>query len=391
MPSICLYFQVHQPFRLRRYSFFDIGKSRDYFDEGQNRAIMRRVADRCYLPANKAILKLIQRTEGMFRVAFSVTGTALEQMQLYAPDALESFRALAQTGAVEFLAETSHHSLASLHDEAEFIAQIEGHSAHIEREFGLAPRVFRNTELLYSDAIGALVERLGFKAILAEGSDDVLGWRSSQAPFRAARTSLPLLLRNYRLSDDIAFRLPFADGPGTPLTPESFVRRLQSLPADSDTAGVFLDYETFGEHLEESTSVFSFLQGVPEAVLGLSAWDFKTPSELAARALCREELPVPVVSSWADESRDASTWMGNDLQRSALARIYELGDRIRASGDEELLETWRKLQTSDHFYYMSTKGGTDGGVHSYFRPFDTPYEAFMAYMNVVRDLSARLA
>ena len=391
MPSICLYFQVHQPFRLRRYSFFDIGKSRDYFDEGQNRAIMRRVADRCYLPANKAILKLIQRTEGMFRVAFSVTGTALEQMQLYAPDALESFRALAQTGAVEFLAETSHHSLASLHDEAEFVAQIEGHSAHIEREFGLAPRVFRNTELLYSDAIGALVERLGFKAILAEGSDDVLGWRSSQAPFRAARTSLPLLLRNYRLSDDIAFRLPFADGPGTPLTPESFVRRLQSLPADSDTAGVFLDYETFGEHLEESTSVFSFLQGVPEAVLGLSAWDFKTPSELAARALCREELPVPVVSSWADESRDASTWMGNDLQRSALARIYELGDRIRASGDEELLETWRKLQTSDHFYYMSTKGGTDGGVHSYFRPFDTPYEAFMAYMNVVRDLSARLA
>ena len=391
MPSICLYFQVHQPFRLRRYSFFDIGKSRDYFDEGQNRAIMRRVADRCYLPANKAILKLIQRTEGMFRVAFSVTGTALEQMQLYAPDALESFRALAQTGAVEFLAETSHHSLASLHDEAEFVAQIEGHSAHIEREFGLAPRVFRNTELLYSDAIGALVERLGFKAILAEGSDDVLGWRSSQAPFRAARTSLPLLLRNYRLSDDIAFRLPFADGPGTPLTPESFVRRLQSLPADSDTAGVFLDYETFGEHLEESTSVFSFLQGVPEAVLGLSAWDFKTPSELAARALCREELPVPVVSSWADESRDASTWMGNDLQRSALARIYEFGDRIRASGDKELLETWRKLQTSDHFYYMSTKGGTDGGVHSYFRPFDTPYEAFMAYMNVVRDLSARLA
>jgi len=352
---------------------------------------MRRVADRCYLPANKAILKLIQRTEGMFRVAFSVTGTAIEQMQLYAPDALESFRALAQTGAVEFLAETSHHSLASLHDEAEFVAQIEGHSAHIEREFGLAPRVFRNTELLYSDAIGALVERLGFKAILAEGSDDVLGWRSSQAPFRAARTALPLLLRNYRLSDDIAFRFPFADGPGTPLTPESFVRRLQSLPADSDTAGVFLDYETFGEHLEESTSVFSFLQGVPEAVLGLSAWDFKTPSELAARALRREELPVPVVSSWADESRDASTWMGNDLQRSALARIYEFGDRIRASGDKELLETWRKLQTSDHFYYMSTKGGTDGGVHSYFRPFDTPYEAFMAYMNVVRDLSARLA
>lgn len=391
MASVCLYFQVHQPFRLRRYSFFDIGKSRDYFDEGLNRELMRRAADRCYLPANKAILRIIERTDGRFRAAFSVTGTALEQMRLYAPDALESFRALARTGAVEFLAETSHHSLASLHDEAEFLAQVERHRSEVEREFGQLPAAFRNTELLYSDAIGSLAARQGFKAILAEGSDELLGWRSAQAPFCAAGTGMPLLLRNYRLSDDIAFRFPFADGPGRSLTPESFVRRLQALPADSDTAGIFMDYETFGEHLGESTSVFAFLQGMPQAVLSLSAWDFKTPSELAARSVLREELRVPSVSSWADESRDASAWMGNEMQRSALARTYELGSRIRAAGNTELLETWRRLQASDHFYYMSTKGGPDGGVHSYFRPFDSPYEAFMAHTNVLKDLASRLA
>ena len=382
MPALCFYFQVHQPYRLRRYSYFDIGVSDSYFDDALNALMMKRVAERCYLPANRTLLKLIKEHGRKFKVSFSITGVTIEQMKLYAPEALASFKELAATGCVEFLGETYYHSLAALYSAEEFRAQVLKHSALIEQEFGTRPKVFRNTELIYSDAIGAAVSELGFQGVLAEGVDEILGWRSCNSLFRVQGRSTALLLKNYPLSDEIAFRFSSSSLDGTPLTAQNFAQRIHKLPDDAEMVGLFLDYETFGEHHHAESGIFSFLEELPEAVLAEPGWSFATLSEIAARSETGTELSFPRTTSWADTARDTSAWCGNQMQSSALEKIY-------ASSLASDSEAWRKLQTSDHLYYMCTKGGPDGQVHSYFSPFESPYEAFIAYMNVLRDLVAR--
>jgi len=390
MPAVSLYFQVHQPFRLRKFSFFEAGTGANYFDDGLNELVMKRAAERCYLPANEILLEAVKQHGEDFKVAFSITGTALEQMQLYAPAALDSFRKLADTGQVEFLAETHYHSLAALYSLPEFERQVRMHRETVRALLGQEPSSFRNTELLYSDDIAERAAALGFKAVLAEGADSVLGWRSPNAAFCAAGSGLPLLLRNYRLSDDIGFRFGNGEGLGRPLTAKEFARRLSALPADADTVGLFLDYETFGEHQYAESTILRFLSELPRAVLSIPSWSFTTPTESAQRSNRRDPLSIPQMTSWADSARDTSAWNGNSMQQSCISRLYALEERVLKSGDAQILEIWSRLQASDHVYYISTKGGGDGSVHSYFSPFDSPYDAFIAFMNVVRDLENRL-
>ena len=395
MTSVCLYFQVHQPYRLRRYSYFHIGNSSDYFDEALNRSVMERVAARCYIPANKILLNLIRQHEGRFKVSFSISGTAIEQMKSYAPEALETFKELAATGCVEFLGETYYHSLAMLYDPREYREQVRKHSALIQAEFGQKPKVLRNTELLYSDDLGRLAGDLGFDAVMAEGLDDILGWRSPNFLYRVPDRATRIFLKNYKLSDDIAFRFTSgSQGGAESLRSDVFAGWLHQLTESADIVGLFLDYETFGEHHTEATGIFEFLSTLPEQVLKQPEWRFLRPSEAVRELTPAGDLSFPRVTSWADTERDASAWCGNKMQQGSLSRIYapqELcaGREIYSPAMEEVRETWRRLQTSDHFYYMSTKGFGDGIVHSYFSPFESPYDAFIAYNNILRDLSSR--
>ncbi len=386
MPAVNFYFQVHQPVRIRPYDTFHIGHRHDYFDDQLNGEIMRKVADKCYLPANAAIEALIKRYEGGFRVAYSITGIAIEQMRDHAPDALESFQRLAATGAVEFLSETYYHSLSSLYDPEEFRAQVEQHRELVYELFGQRPRVFRNTELIYDDRIGTLAAELGFDAVLAEGADDVLDWRSPSFVYRSADLPTRLLLKNYRLSDDIAFRFSNRGWNEYPLTADKFARWLHRISGTGDVANLFMDYETFGEHQWSDTGIFQFLEHLPEAVLRHPDWEFCTPSEVIDRYPAISELSFPRTVSWADEERDLTAWRGNAMQERALAEVYSLGDSVRSRNNPALLKLWRELQTSDHFYYMCTKWFADGDVHAYFSPYESPYEAFINYMNVLSDL-----
>ena len=393
MPAVCFYFQVHQPYRLKRYSYFDIGGDESYFDEALNRSVIERVALNTYIPANKRLLDCIKQSRGEFKVSFSLSGTVIEQMKAYAPAALESFKALARTGCVEFLGETYYHSLASLYDAEEFRQQVELHSDLIESEFGQRPRVFRNTELVYDDRHGAEISALGFDGIITEGAQDILGWRSPNFLYRVVDCSTKLLLRNYKLSDDIAFRFSSQAEKGAEyLAPDLYTRWLHELTGNADVVGVFLDYETFGEHHRESSGILEFLSALPPLVLAHQDWKFTTPSEAVRHLHSVTELSYPRITSWADVERDVSAWRGNKMQQAALAAIYDTTNLygscdIREAGMEAALETWRRLQTSDHFYYMSTKGAGDGEVHRYFSPFESPYDAFIAYMNVLKDLS----
>lgn len=389
MASVCFYFEVHQPYRLRPFDIFQVGKQREYFDDRLNCDLMRKVARNCYVPANEAMLRLIERHAGSFRVAYAITGVALEQMHSYAPEALESFQKLVDTGAVELLGETYHHSLASLYDTAEFREQVAMHSELMESLFGVKPSVFRNTELIYDDALAREVAALGFRGVLAEGADDVLAGKSPNHVYTAADTDLALLLKNHRLSDDIAFRFSNQGWEDFPLTAEKFARWIHQAQDQADTINLFMDYETFGEHQWSETGIFQFLDQLPEAVLAHPDFTFRTPSEVIASAPNLGPLHFPRTVSWADSERDVSAWAGNEMQRRALERVYALGARVKQS-QPGLLSLWRKLTTSDHFYYMSTKWFGDADVHAYFSPFESPYEAFIAFMNVLTDLEARL-
>jgi alpha-amylase len=390
MKSICFYFQVHQPFRLRTYRFFDIGKRNDYFDDLQNEWICRRVAEKCYLPANKLIKQLIEKTNRKFKISYSISGTALEQFELYCPDVIESFRQLAETGCVEFLSETYYHSLSSLVDENEFVFQVDKHKKKIEELFGQSPKIFRNTELIYSDDIASKVEKMGFKAQLAEGAKHVLAWRSPNYLYKNyPDRNLFLLLKNYQLSDDIAFRFSQTSWQGYPLTCDKFVSWLNQLEAP-DCVNLFMDYETFGEHQWKETGIFDFLERLPFEVFENSDFDFATPSELISRYEPKDCVSSILPMSWADEERDLTAWLGNNLQNDAFEQLYELGSVVSKSKDEELLKVWRKLQTSDNFYYMCTKWFSDGDVHKYFNHYDSPYKAYINYMNVLSDLRLRL-
>ncbi|MBO4586081.1 MAG: glycoside hydrolase family 57 protein [Bacteroidales bacterium] len=384
--SICLYFQVHQPTRLRLYRFFEIGKDSHYYDDFANRTILRRVAQKCYLPMNKMMLDLINQYKGKFKIAYSISGSALDQFQRFAPEVIDSFKALAATGRVEFLAETYYHSLASLASDSEFKHQVAKHAAKIEELFGVKPVSFRNTELIYDNSIGEVVYEMGYKTMLTEGARHIMGWQSPNFVYTGAtQPRLKLLLRNYTLSDDIAFR--FAQNH---VTAEEYVGWMKENAKEGDIVNLFMDYETFGEHQSADTGIFDFMQALPGAVLADGTFGFVTPAEAVKKHKPVADIDVEDPISWADEERDVTAWLGNELQSEAYQKVYAMKEKLAIVNDPDLYEDWGHLQESDHFYYMCTKFFSDGEVHKYFNPYDTPYEAFINYMNVISDFQIRL-
>jgi len=389
--AICFYFQVHQPFRLKRYRFFDLGHDHYYYDDFSNESILRKVAEKCYLPANKIILDLIQKHKGKFKVSFSLSGLVINQFRLYAPEVLDSFRQLAETGMVEFLAETDSHSLSSLKSRSQFEQQVTIHKKMMKEFLGVETTSFRNTELIYSDLIGSWVADLGFKSMLTEGAKHILGWKSPNFLYcNALNPRLKILLRNFVLSDDIAFRFSNRNWNAWPLTADKYASWLNKLSNKSELVNIFLDYETFGEHNWKETGIFEFLQHMPGAILKKTPFKFMTPSEIADSLQPVSAISIPSPISWADEERDITAWLGNELQVAAFDKLYELSDKISRCNDEQMNKDWEYLQSSDHFYYMATKFFSDGAVHAYFNPYETPYDAFMNYMNVLSDFEIRL-
>lgn len=387
--SVCLYFQVHQPTRLRLYRFFDIGKDSHYYDDFADRTILKRVAQKCYLPMNQLLLDVIKQQKGAFKVAFSLSGSVLEQFERYAPEVIDSFRALADTGCVEFLAETYYHSLASLASEAEFSHQVLKHKALVEQLFGQTPKTFRNTELIYSDSIGKQVYQLGFKTMLTEGARHIMGWKSPDYVYSCAeQPKLKLLLRNYSLSDDIAFRFSDKGWKDWPLTAEKYLSWLKQ--SEGEIINLFMDYETFGEHQAASSGIFDFMRYLPEAITQDGTFEFVTPSQAARKHKAVAPIDVPQTISWADEERDVTAWLGNELQQDAFNKLYAQTEKLSILNNPTLWEDFGHLQESDHFYYMCTKFFSDGEVHKYFNPYDTPYEAFINYMNVLSDFIIRV-
>lgn len=382
-----LYFQVHQPRRLRTLRFFDIGGNRGYFDDDLNRQIIQRIAANCYLPANALLQRLIRKYPSI-KVAFSISGVTIDQLEEFAPEVLDSFRALADTGRVEFLAETYYHSLACLIPGNEFELQVTKHQQKIERHFGVAPTFFRNTELILSDDVGERISRLGFKGVFADGIERMLGRRSAHYVYSHPQNeNLSILLRDYRLSDEISFR--FSDNP-SPLTAGQYINWLHAIPSGEQAINIAMDYETFGEHQKREKGIFDFLEKLLATLARDKHIRFLTPSEAAEQMLPVDTLNIPGFVSWADEERDLSAWLGNEMQRDAFDSLLKIEADLKDLDDRVLLKQWRNLQTSDHFYYMSTKKGNDGGVHSYFSPYPSPYEAFINYMNVLTDFGLRV-
>ena len=388
MKTVCFYFQVHQPWRLKTYRFFQMGNDHNYLDDFTNRAIMQKVARECYLPMNALLLNLINEHNGAVRCTFSITGSAVEQFKAYAPEVLESFKRLAETGCVEFLAETYSHSLSSLYSAEDFKQEVKLHTQMLKDEFGVKPTAFRNTELIYSDDIAKAVQGLGFKTMLAEGARHILGWKSPNFVYTdGVENKLRLLLRNYKLSDDIAFRFSNEGWPEWPLTADKFAQWVAS--ETGDVVNLFMDYETFGEHQKASTGIFDFVKALPQALLNAGV-EFATVSEAAKRLQPVAVLHCPYVMSWADEERDVTAWLGNDLQNEAFRKLYALSPKVKKAKNKDFEFVWHFMQNSDHFYYMATKWFSDGDVHSYFNPYDSAYEAFINYMNVLADFEIEL-
>jgi alpha-amylase len=390
MTDVVFYFQVHQPFRLRHGPRAASG---DPFDDQENERILRRVAGKCYLPMTALLLRLVEQHEGAFRCAFSISGTALDQLERWTPEVLDSFVRLAGTGCVEFLAETSHHSLAALFDPSEFTAQVEAHAARVARLFGARPTTFRNTELIVDNAIARRAEELGFTAILGEGADRLLGTRSPRALYRPRGCQrIKLLLRSYALADDIAFRFSNRAWSGWPLTAEKWVAALRQLPEADGVVNLFMDFETFGEHQWADSGIFEFMRELPSAVRREQRFLFRTPAEVAAAREPAATLDIQSPVSWADVERDLTAWLGNLMQRTAGRALHAAGGRVRAAGRRRpgLLEQWRRLTTSDHLYYMCTKWFADGDVHKYFSPFESPHAAFVTFMDALDGLLRRV-
>ena len=389
MKTVCFYFQVHQPWRLKTYRFFQMGNDHNYLDDFTNRSIMQQVARECYLPMNALLLSLIEQNKGAFKCSFSITGSAIEQFKAYAPEVLESFKKLAATGCVEFLAETYSHSLASLYSVDEFKNEVKLHSQMLKEEFGVKPTAFRNTELIYSDDIAKAVEGMGFKTMLAEGAKHILGWKSPNFVYTdAIDNKLRLLLRNYKLSDDIAFRFSNEGWNEWPLTADKFAQWVAS--ENGDVVNLFMDYETFGEHQKASTGIFDFVKALPAALLATGELEFATVSEAAKKLQPVAVLHCPYAMSWADEERDVTAWLGNDLQNEAFKKLYALAPVVKKVKNKDFDFVWHFMQNSDHFYYMATKWLSDGDVHLYFNPYGSAYEAFINYMNVLADFEIEL-
>lgn len=390
MRAICFYFQIHQPFRLKNYRFFDIGNDHYYYDDFANDDIITRIAQRSYLPANEMLLEMIKANGKKFKVAFSISGTALEQLEIYVPEFIDSMKELAATGCVEFLSETYAHSLSALEDPEEFIAQVKDHDKKIYDLFGQHPKVFRNTELIYDDDISAMVQSMGFKGAITDGAKHILGWKSPNYVYTsAAAPKLKLLLKNSKLSDDISFRFSNPAWEGYPLTADTYINWINQLPKEEQIVNLFMNYETFGELQVRETGIFDFMKALPRFAeeLGIS---FVTPSEAIKLLKSVGTITVPHPISWADEARDTSAWLGNTLQQEAVKKLYSVSERVRLCQDRRLKQDWYYLQASDHFFYMSTKHASDGSVHSHYSPYDSPYAAFTNYMNVLSDFMTRV-
>ena len=388
MKTVCLYFQVHQPLRLKTYRFFNMGKDHNYLDVSANRSIMQRVAAECYLPMNNLLLRLIRENEGAFKVTFSISGLAIEQFRSYTPEVLDSFRELAATGCVEFLAESYSHSLSSLISPEEFKGEVDAHVALMKEEFGYTPTSFRNTELIYSDQIGEQVAAMGFKAMLAEGARHILGWKSPNFVYaNSIDSKLRILLRNYKLSDDIAFRFSNQGWGEWPLTADKYAGWIADDNTTGEVVNLFMDYETFGEHQKASCGIFDFVAALPKAMLSTGKLQFATVTETAANNQPTGVLYCTHAMSWADEERDVTAWLGNELHNEAFGKLYGLQEKVHALNSPDFNYVWNFMKASDHFYYMATKWFSDGDVHSYFNPYDSAYNAFINYMNVLSDFA----
>ena len=374
---------------MKTYRFFQMGNDHNYLDDFTNRAIMQKIARECYLPMNALLESLIHEHKGAFKCTFSITGSAVEQFKAYAPEVLESFKRLAATGHVEFLGETYSHSLSSLYSVDEFKQEVKLHSQMLKEEFGIKPTAFRNTELIYSDEIAKAVEGMGFKTMLAEGAKHILGWKSPNFIYSdAVDNKLRLMLRNYKLSDDIAFRFSNEGWSEWPLTADKFAGWVAQ--ETGDVVNLFMDYETFGEHQKASTGIFDFVKALPGALLRTGELEFATVSEASKHLQPVAVLHCPYAMSWADEERDVTAWLGNDLQNEAFRKLYSLAPKIKKVKNKDFDFVWHFMQNSDHFYYMATKWLSDGDVHSYFNPYGSAYEAFMNYMNVLADFEIEL-
>ena len=393
--AIVLYLHVHQPYRIRHYTVFDTGNSHDYFDANldeptSNERILKKVAEKSYLPTNARLLKLLVDNPE-FKLSLSITGTVIEQLEKWSPESLVSFKKLVSTGRVEIVAETYHHSLAFFYSRPEFEMQVDMHKRKVQEVFGQTPSVFRNTELSYNNEVAAWAEKAGYKGVLAEGWDAVLDWRSSNYMYKPKSTeNISLLLKNYKLSDDIAFRFGDREWSEWPLTADKFAHWLSEDP-NATNFNLFMDYETFGEHQWEASGIFKFLEALPKQWLKTKGHTFMTVSEAIVAFKPVEEIDVPDTITWADTERDLSAWLGNAMQTSSIQALYDLEDRIIATNDLALIDDWRRLQTSDHFYYMCTKWFNDGDIHAYFSPYETPYEAYINFMNVFHDIKFRLS
>jgi len=385
MTSICLYFQIHQPIRLKNYTFFQIGYDHQYDDVQLNYQILNKVADRCYLPVNALLLELIKKQKGKFKVAFSISGVALEQFIQYRPEVITSIRRLVDTGCVEILSETYYHSLSSVYSPEEFEKQVKKHRDTVKYLFDIEPTTFRNTELVYSDSVAKQVADMGYyDTILAEGAPQLIENDAASFVFKAGETDLNLLLRHYKLSDDIAFRFPDQSWEHYPLTPEKFAKWVHALDGKADTINLFMDYETFGEHKSADTGILEFLRNMPEAVLANENFSFLTPSETVKAYKVKKQLDVPSEITWADAERDLSGWNHNHMQKDAIQKLYGLEAMVKESKSREFADIFGRLQTSDHLYYMSTKYWNDG-VRQTFSPYKSPYDAYIIYMNVLSD------
>jgi alpha-amylase len=392
--AIVLYLHVHQPYRVRHYTIFDTGIKHDYFDapyddRTSNERIIHKVAEKSYLPTNRHLLKMLQ-DHPEFKISMSITGTILDQLEQWAPEVLQSFKDLVATGRVEIVGETYHHSLAFFYSRDEFEAQVAMHREKIQQLFGQTPKIFRNTELAYNNDLAYWADKAGYKGILAEGWDKTLGWRSPNFVYRPAHTdNIRLLMKNYRLSDDIAFRFGDRNWSGWPLTADKF-RHWLDTTHDASVFNLFMDYETFGEHQWHESGIFDFLTHLPGEWLKTSGNTFMTASEAIDSFEPVDYVDTPHTITWADTERDLSAWLGNNMQTSSILSLYELESAVMQTGDLQLIEDWRRLQTSDHFYYMCTKWFSDGDIHAYFSPYETPYDAFIAFTNAYHDLRSRL-
>ncbi|PIN68774.1 alpha-amylase [Candidatus Woesearchaeota archaeon CG11_big_fil_rev_8_21_14_0_20_43_8] len=390
MVSVCFYFQVHQPYRLRKYSIFEINENHDYFDKVKNEEVFHKVAKKCYLPTNQLLLDQLNHVPE-FKISYSLSGVFLDQAKKFDPSVIDSFRKLVDTGRTEILDETYYHSLSFLYSKKEFIEQVKMHRELVWDLFAYKPKVFRNTELIYSNEVAYYAEKMGYKGILAEGVDHVLGWRSPNFVYRPRTAeSIALLLKNYKLSDDIAFRFSNKNWTEWPLTADKFAHWVNNVNGSGNTVNLFMDYETFGEHQWEDTGIFDFMRAMPRKILEHPDNDFKTPSEVIDCYEPMDTLDIHNIISWADLERDLSAWLGNKMQHESIHELYAIEEAVKKTNDKNIIEDWRKLTTSDHFYYMCTKYFSDGDVHKYFNPYDSPYDAFIAFMNAMTDLVQRV-